>query len=132
MILNEQAILEEKANGVMYQGNFFPYFVITINPTVNGYQSPHSGARYYIKYCQLVVRVIAGDTTTVAVVQGVINRVTNYFGLMVLTPGVAQAKETVIQHIGALCDTGTPVQVGYDVQPTYMAANIMVAEVEDV
>jgi hypothetical protein len=129
---NLNAILEDRANGVIYNGKFYPYRLLLLNPTVatNTY-SPKLGCRYYVKNAIVAIRTVAGDTSTMVYAQMTQNNIaTNYFTTEII-PSVAQVIN--IQYdIRLLFDRDSNIVAYAGVaDPTHARIYLIIAEVDD-
>lgn len=123
--------LTEVANGVIYQGKFYPYQQASLG-SVNQSLSPKLNSRLYVKTVNTYVRLAAGDLTTYVGLSGTTNKSGVDVFYVTTVPNVAQAVNISV-NIGVLYDRSLPVFYAQGGGlPTDCWFGVIYAEVDDV
>ena len=124
--------LKEFANGVEYDGKFFPYKVVNVVPAVSPSSNfPKANCRWYIKSCQTVCRLVAGDSTTYNQSYIMING-GNYFIQVLFSVPSAASVQTIYAEVHLLGDRGAPIYAVTDAVATSVSMLMVVAEIDDI
>lgn len=127
--MDKQTAIQEHANGVTWQGNFYPFKVAGLTAT-NQQLNPTRNGRLYVRHINIYVRTVAGDLATYAGVSGFTNHSGYDLAYVALVPGTAQA----INHylpVHMLMDRGTGLQWAVSAAVTDSWFLVIYAELED-
>ena len=129
-MVNQNLQVNEVGNGVICNGNFYPYKFCAINAALT--MTCNLNSRIYLKRVELYARMIAADTTTYLNVLGTQNFGVYSIGFLEIVPSVAAAYSFIAEK-NILLDKGATITLTAGVaNPTHFVAICIYAEIDDI
>ena len=121
---------EEFANGIRYNGKFYPFQSYTFNLS-GQLLTPVKNGSFFVKSLIFSIRTIAADTATIAYVGSKQDNVSQNFAFASVIPSVAQVVFSFVD-INQTFDRGEPIIFGHDGTIQQPGCNITYAVVDTV